>query len=179
MERISYKFGGKEFGAEEIVFVRRMAIGLEVITDYWTYYHGERKALLLLKSRGLCTEHSNGKQGKFEVLTYRATPLLLELRDIQNAKTLTFEEMSKKLCRDVSPSAVRSRIRKHWLAPKNGHVYPDKDKVTMALAVEFLGPGITEVPAVEPDEVPLFSSRRLTDWYVGEFCKLNHLRPSF
>ncbi len=179
MKPDSYKYGGLTFSPNEIIFVRRLALEQEIKAGFWSHYHGERTALLLLKSRGICTEHSNGKEGKSEVITYRATDLMRELADKHRASTLTFDAMAKKLCRNVSPSAVRAKTRRNRLEPKIGHVYPSQEKVSMALAVEFQGSGITVVPAVEPDEVPLFSSRGLTDWYVGEFCKLNHLRPTF
>lgn len=178
MERRSYKFGGKVFDANEINYVRRLAIGDKIRVEQRHYTWNDSTVLNSLRSMGLCSGTDDG-EGKYAGTTYVATQKLLELRDIQKAQTLTFEEMAKKLCRDVSPSAVRSRMRKHRLAPKNSHEYPKTSGVWHHASIEKQGPCFTENVPVEPDEDFQFSSRGLTCWYVGEFCKLNHLRPTF
>jgi hypothetical protein len=176
MEQRDFKYGGLTFSFDEICFVRRLALGAEVVADYWEYYHGERTALLLLKSRGLCTEHSNGAVGKNEVLTYRPTPLMLELAEKQRASTYTFDALAEKMGLDISPATVKKLSRKRRLFRRDELRYPTLFEVSHQIAIEIQGPGMTINAPVELSDELQFSSRGLTDWYVRTFCTTNALK---
>lgn len=175
MAEKEFKYGGLMFSRDEIGVVRQLGRGKELRCDHW-WHHADRTVMLLLKSKGLCTVESNGKEWKLEVLTYRATPLMLGLAEKQRASTKTFDQLAQQMGLDISPAAIKGRMRKKRLAPLSCTRYPAIRDLEHQRLIEQQGPFYTEAPAVEPGEVPLFSSRGLTDWYVGEFCKLNLLR---
>jgi hypothetical protein len=82
MERRSYKFGGKEFDANEIGYVRRLAMGDKIRVEQRHYTWNDNTVLNSLRSMGLCSGTDDG-EGKYAGTTYVATQKLLELRDIQ------------------------------------------------------------------------------------------------
>lgn len=92
---------------------------------------------------------------------------------------LTFDDLARKKRKDVSLEACREYCRNHRRKLRRAHpekpMPSEKDLLHRAL-VEAQSPLFTVSPAVESGETTQFSSRGLTDWYVREYLRLNHLK---
>jgi hypothetical protein len=91
---------------------------------------------------------------------------------------MTFDEAARKAGKKLPgkprpPSYYHSRVRMQADRPKQ---FPSDASFQHRILIERQSPLFHfEAPDCIGD-TPQLSSRGLTDWYVAEFCKLNHLK---
>ena len=108
--------------------------------------------------------------------TRRAYPQLTSaLHSVKQAETFT-EYCSRKGIPLPKPRSVKhynAAVRRQGDRPKK---FPDNKSFANRVIVERQSPLWYQDVPDDVSDGQQFSSRGLTDWYVGEFCKLNHLK---
>jgi hypothetical protein len=178
------RFGEAFFTANQMPLVRRLAAGECVDQppqrDGWVIgVDRDLRALESLMSDGFVTL-CRQPQGPGH---YAASEKLMEQARIQAARpVLTFDQLAAKMGRSISPAKVRARQRRSSRTQLVPRKFPAGWEVQQAVRASKAA-GLKEhertftynAPAMEGDVVQ-FSSLELTDWYVQEFCTLNHLK---
>lgn len=101
-------------------------------------------------------------------------------KEIHDAGGLpTFQELAAKMGLDVSPRAVKARIRRSALTRASCHrKFPTPGDVCIQLRLqeETHPHSVTRNTPTEPGDTAGFSSPALTAWYVQQFLYLNFLK---
>lgn len=118
-----------------------------------------RQTLDNLYHQGWAERHSNGESGKYETFTFVATAKLREWAHQQGLDRKTFDQALVLI--DVKKARARYMAERR-AEREHRPVVPD-------IKQQALGPLATV------NEDGEFSSRSLTDWYVREFERINHL----
>ncbi len=94
-----------------------------------------------------------------------------------DARTVrSFDELAKRMGKKLPARGANPRKVRFNLNEKSPHGFPDTTEVMRRARVEAQGPLFTLAPVVELGDEILFSSRGLTDWYVGQYLAINHLK---
>ena len=174
MNERTYKYGGREFDWRDISAVRRLALA-PIVVDFRAFAE-VRDACGTLVFKGLANVASNDASvKKYEVLTYTPTDELLALKAKHDASIPSFDDFALTHGKDISPAACKAALRRKPMAARSDRIFPSIRDVAYRALVEAQSPLFTHSPPVEPGDELQFSSRGLTDWYVGEFCRINHL----
>lgn len=167
------RFGEVDFTSEEIGYVRHLATGFLVTRRRGDYE--ERRILESLHSAGFAEHSAPGRADQ-----YKASAELLRQKEIHYARCIpSFQELAAKMGRDISPSAVKARIRRFALTRFAGYrKFPTRKEVHLQLRLqeEVCPHALTRNTPTEPGDVAGFSSPALTYWYVQRFLTLNKLK---
>ena len=89
---------------------------------------------------------------------------------------MSFDDLAKRMKVKLPARDAKPRKSHFSLAERSTRGFPDENAVLRQALTEAQSPLFTHSPPVEPGDELQFSSRGLTDWYVGEFCRINHLK---
>ena len=114
--------------------------------------------------RGLALRHSNGETGKYETFTYEASPELKAWAATHTCKSLDQALAGRDIKKEIRNLRRRAR-------------YSETARYALAVpSIDSVKEQLKTAPGITTNEDGEFSSRSLTDWYVAEFCTINHLR---